>query len=1064
MMRKQQNWQYFLNNLPLKKVVWDRTKLWEIKEEKGRRFYHLLFDRIKNFFSIPGEITPAFFIAFSTLNKVFKYLIVNYFNDKEELKKLIFKPSFKLLIKNFIESYPPQNYSKDFKLIEFLKKNDSDILRRTILYEFLILQITEENPALYGKKELFLDENIVNNQFFKEIFKEIEKKYASKPYRGTQTSLIDLLREPIKSCPYSIYEQLRYVKERWRYLIPLELIEDIILSLDIIKEYETERPGGKGPTEVLNFKREDHNLEPERFTPDMHWMPQVVLLAKLVYVWLYQLSKKYSREIKRLDEIPDEELDLLQDFGFNALWLIGIWERSPASKKIKHLTGNLSAYASAYSIYDYQIAEDLGGEPAFNNLKERAFKRNIRLASDMVPNHTGIYSKWILDHPDWFIQTNYPPFPKYSFTKYNLSDNPDIEIYIEDGYFDRTDASVVFKLVDKRDGRIRYIYHGNDGTSIPWNDTAQLNYLRKDVREAVIQTILYVAQKTPIIRFDAAMTLTKRHYQRLWFPMPGQGGSIPSRAEYSISKEEFDRLMPEEFWREVVDRVSKESPDTLLLAEAFWLLEGYFVRSLGMHRVYNSAFMNMLKNEENEKYRHMIKNILHFEPEILKRFVNFMSNPDEKTAIEQFGTGDKYLGVCTLLVTMPGLPMFAHGQIEGFREKYGMEFYQSYWDEKPDENLIELHKKYIFPLTKKRYLFCESENFYLYDFITENGVDEDVFAYSNSYLSESAIIIYNNRYKNTKGFIKTSCEKKFKNAPQTFQYQRKEIYEVLNFKTEENIFYLFQNMRNNKFYLAKGADLKKEGLFFELNAYECLVFLNPRELIDTDGTLSIIYQNFKNKFFDDFEQLYLETKNYEKLNTIYDFINLKFSETDKTIHIFSDLFPSEKEAYKDAYTQIEGVLKEFELNLVMDFNYKLVNLAILNHYLKFLKIEILDFFDKLGANKFLYKKEADSHLYLQILRDLLNNNISFDYENLKDLLQTNNTVQRYIHLHNYEGTEYFNKERFEDLISAMYILNMDSQPSMNKFKRIVLLAQKCGYDFDAFIKTLIPEGRKGTES
>ena len=61
--------------------------------------------------------------------------------------------------------------------------------------------------------------------------------------------------------------------------------------------------------------------------------------------------------------------------------------------------------------------------------------------------------------------------------------------------------------------------------------------------------------------------------------------------------------MTVEFWREVVDRVSDESPDTLLLAEAFWMMEGYFVRTLGMHRVYNSAFMHMLRNEDNSKYR-----------------------------------------------------------------------------------------------------------------------------------------------------------------------------------------------------------------------------------------------------------------------------------------------------------------------------------------------------------------------------------------------------------------------------------------------------------------------------
>ena len=41
-----------------------------------------------------------------------------------------------------------------------------------------------------------------------------------------------------------------------------------------------------------------------------------------------------------------------------------------------------------------------------------------------------------------------------------------------------------------------------------------------EVREAVTQTILHVARMFPIIRFDAAMTLTKLHYQRLWFPGP----------------------------------------------------------------------------------------------------------------------------------------------------------------------------------------------------------------------------------------------------------------------------------------------------------------------------------------------------------------------------------------------------------------------------------------------------------------------------------------------------------------------------------------------------------------
>ena len=157
---------------------------------------------------------------------------------------------------------------------------------------------------------------------------------------------------------------------------------------------------------------------------------------------------------------------------------------------------------------------------------------------------------------------------------------------------------------------------------MPWNDTAQLDFLNPEVREAVIQTILLVARNFPIIRFDAAMTLTKKHYQRLWFPQPGSGGDIASRAEHGLTWEEFNAAMPNEFWREVVDRVAAEVPDTLLLAEAFWLMEGYFVRTLGMHRVYNSAFMNMMRDEDNAKYRSVIKNTLE-----ISIFLNLFSTP-----------------------------------------------------------------------------------------------------------------------------------------------------------------------------------------------------------------------------------------------------------------------------------------------------------------------------------------------------------------------------------------------------------------------------------------------------
>ncbi|MFC1612120.1 alpha-amylase family glycosyl hydrolase, partial [Myxococcota bacterium] len=537
--------------------------------------------------------------------------------------------------------------------------------------EMALLSIAMINPAAAPYRVLFDDQHLRAQSPYDVFIAALETFFARQPPVRGHNTLFAFLRQPIAASPHSLAGQVEYIIEHWSGLLPASLLRRLLTVQGILQEENVFRGLGPGPAAVMVFG-EGPDEEPERFTPDRDWMANVVLIAKSTYVWLDQLSKKHGRPIHRLDQIPDVELDRMARWGFTGLWLIGLWERSPSSEEIKRRMGNPEAVASAYSLYDYAVANDLGGNSAYAELAGRAWERGIRLAADMVPNHVGIYSKWVIEHPDWFLQLDHPPYPGYRFTGPDLSRTPGVGIRIEDGYWNHSDAAVVFERVDYATGHRRYIYHGNDGTSMPWNDTAQLDYLKPEVREAVIQTILQVAHKFPIIRFDAAMTLANRHIQRLWYPAPGDGGAIPSRAERGISRDDFRAAMPQEFWREVVDRVQAERSDTLLLAEAFWLMEGYFVRTLGMHRVYNSAFMNMLKMEDNAKYRQTIKNVLEYSPQVLKRFVNFMSNPDERTAIEQFGKDDKYFGCALLMVTMPGLPMFAHGQVEGFNERYGM--------------------------------------------------------------------------------------------------------------------------------------------------------------------------------------------------------------------------------------------------------------------------------------------------------------------------------------------------------------------------------------------------------
>ncbi|HTV05706.1 MAG TPA: alpha-amylase family glycosyl hydrolase [Acidobacteriaceae bacterium] len=767
------------------------------------------------------------------------------------------------LLLSFTEQFPNMAvYRGELTAAEWLKGSTDGLPNReAALEELLMLWLANINPAFAPFRELFEDTDLKQKTIYRNVTETFSGYFSTRPPLAPEVgTLLDALRAPMLASPESLTGQLEYIRTRWSKHLGAEL-RRVLLAIDILREEDLaiwlrfHPPGpdwhrhgapswgeaGFVGDEFIGFEQEfgpggrrryasDYQAplhEYEAFSSDQAWMPNVVMLAKSTFVWLEQLSKKYQRHIYRLDQIPDEELRLLTDRGITALWLIGLWERSTASRTIKRLRGQHDAVASAYSLKGYDIAQDLGGREAFDSLKHRAAAFGLRMASDMVPNHMGIDSDWVIEHPDWFLYRWEDPFPSYSFNGPDLSNDSRVEIKIEDHYYDQSDAAVVFRLRHHQDGATRYVYHGNDGTSFAWNDTAQLDYSQAHVREHVIQTILHVARLSPIIRFDAAMVLAKRHVQRLWFPLPGTGGSIPSRAENAMSQEQFDALMPHEFWREVVDRVAAEVPGTLLLAEAFWLLEGYFVRTLGMHRVYNSAFMNMLRDEENAKYRSYLKKTIEFDPDILKRYVNFMSNPDERTAIDQFGTGDKYFGVSTMLATLPGLPMFGHGQIEGFTERYGMEFKQARMDESPNEDLIARHQREIAPLLKRRWLFAESTHFVLYDFWTGHGtVDENVFAYSNRQGDQRAVILYNNSYGTTHGTIHVSAAAMDKASGMLRQTR---LDDGLGFSGYDAVV-SYRDAASGLEYLRRAIDFHHHGLTVALRGYQHAVLLDWREL------------------------------------------------------------------------------------------------------------------------------------------------------------------------------------------------------------------------------------------
>jgi glycosidase len=793
------------------------------------------------------RITGAEIYALGLMHEIFHHVIHHYFSLhgrklpaelRGEAGAALGEEEVEKVLRSFIEYFPPTDVFRgkvDGKT--FLESEIGGSPAKEVTQEELILLwVLNRNTAAENYRELFDESPLAEESIYRDLIGHGYLFFQRHPGIGDKNlNLIEFLRAPAHAVPDDLLGQLEYIRDYWTDFIG-NWAGKLLTGIDLLREESRPRfgTGGPGPAYELNFRglQDDY----EAYSEDTDWMPRVILLAKSTFVWLDQLSKRYHRPINRLDEIPDEELDRIAEMGFTALWLIGLWERSSASKTIKRSCGNPEAEASAYSLKRYDIAEELGGWKAMENLRNRAWDRGIRMAGDMVPNHTAIDGDWLYDHPQWYLQLPHPPYPAYSYQSQNLSAHPGIGIYLEDHYYDRTDAALTFKRVDFSSGETRYIYHGNDGTSMPWNDTAQLDYLKPETREAVIQTIIHVAKNFPVIRFDAAMTLAKRHIHRLWYPSPGRGGDIPGRALYGLTEEDFDRRMPLEFWREVVDRVAQEAPDTLLLAEAFWMMEGYFVRTLGMHRVYNSAFMNMLKDEENEKYKNTMKNTLQFDPEILKRFVNFLNNPDEETAIEQFGAGDKYIGVCTLLVTMPGLPMFGHGQIEGLREKYGMEYRRAYWDEQANEELIGSHYRYIFPLMKRRHLFSQVDNFLLYDFYTDDGsLNHNVFAYSNSSGGERALVLFNNSYSTARGTIHRSAPSLRKSEGEGKDIRENSLAEGLALQDSEDRFLIFREQRSGLQYIRESSTIRMEGLRVSLRGYESQVYLDLYEVHDEGG-------------------------------------------------------------------------------------------------------------------------------------------------------------------------------------------------------------------------------------
>jgi hypothetical protein len=177
--------------------------------------------------------------------------------------------------------------------------------------------------------------------------------------------------------------------------------------------------------------------------------------------------------------------------------------------------------------------------------------------------------------------------------------------------------------------------------------------------------------------------------------------------------------------------------------------------------------------------------------------------------------------------------MLGHGQVQGFGEKYGMEFRRAMLDENADPWLVERHEREVFPLFHRRAWFAESENFLLYDVVTESGkVDDGVLAYSNGRGAERSLVLYQTRFGSARGRIRESAAYARKTASGAKRLVRRTLAEGLGLPHDPNAFVVFREARTGLEYIRSCGEIWERGLPVTLDAYGTHVFWEFREVWD----------------------------------------------------------------------------------------------------------------------------------------------------------------------------------------------------------------------------------------
>jgi hypothetical protein len=351
------------------------------------------------------------------------------------------------------------------------------------------------------------------------------------------------------------------------------------------------------------------------------WAKNPRLYEINTWVWLSELAKQTGASIT-LGSVPSAEWDAIASLSFDAVWLMGVWERSPAGIAIANRNESLLGdfrralpdfrpednVGSPYCVRRYVVDPHLGGQEGLAIARRELANRGLGLVLDFVPNHVAPDHPWVSQNPEFFIQGNLD----------DLRNDP---------------AS--YKEVGKN------VYAlGRDPYFPAWPDVLQLNSFQPELRRAVVKTLSSIASQSDGVRCDMAMLMLNNIFERTWGSRAG-------------------RRPEKDYWQEVIPTIKEMYPNFLFVAEAYWDLE-WELQQQGFDFCYDKRLYDRLEHDNAQGVRLHLCATSDYQEKLLR----FIENHDEPRAAAAFFRAKQRAAAVTTF-TLLGAKLFHEGQLEG---------------------------------------------------------------------------------------------------------------------------------------------------------------------------------------------------------------------------------------------------------------------------------------------------------------------------------------------------------------------------------------------------------------